>query len=160
MYLKNWFSHVSQNVLCAYCTHQLTKTFGTLLLKSQSVHQSKPIEHAAKQYATLMFQRRTPVSTRCVSDLHPNADTGSSCLCRTFNKLTSLTRAMSEGVHLHYDTAFHLNLNVQIWAAEHANCRMFSLFYALTCMSATVCKLTAAVRYIVANLHYACHIVE
>lgn len=42
---------------------------------------------------------------------------------------------------------------------EHANYRMLFL-YALTCLSATVCNLTAAVQYIVANLHYACHTVE
>lgn len=77
-------------------------------------------------------------------------------------KITSLM-AMKEGLHLS-NTALHLNV-LEMWqcsicfiSKKMAEC---VLFYALTCnFSAPDCNLNAVAQYVVANLHYACHIVD
>lgn len=124
--------------------------------------------NAATQYATLTLQRQISVSTTRNSppgvSLNSNADTSSFCLCWTAHLTNGHERRYTYPLPstwtyiLIWDA---VALCILLGSPEHANCRMFLLFYALTrYMSATVCNLTAAVRYIVATLHYACHIVD
>lgn len=78
--------------------------------------------------------------------------------------------AMNEGIHL-CNTAFHLNICPDLRCGDITYVFFLILlsmqaaecfyFYALSCyMSATVCNITTPIQYIVANLHYACHILE